>query len=152
MSKGRRKVTIATDGACRGNPGPGGWSAILRCDEHRKEIAGYKEHATNNGMELDPVVAAISMLTVPCDITLRSDSHYICTGIANMPIWKKNGWKLKSGAVPKHVEKWQKLDRLIERGGHKLHYEYVPGHSGDPDNERCDFLAKEQIKLNAKGA
>ena len=148
----RTNIIMATDGACSHNPGPGGYAAILRFGEAKKEIVGYEPKATNNSMELKAVVEGVRQLNRPCNIVVQTDSHYVCTGIANAPIWAKNGWKLTSGQIPKNIELWKELQALAAKGNHTLHYEYVKGHSGNPDNERCDQLAKEQIKLHTKGA
>jgi ribonuclease HI len=143
----RFEVTISTDGSCSGNPGPGGYAAILRFGEHSKEIVGNSDRTTNNRMELQAVIEAVRTLKHPCNVTIRTDSRYVCTGIANAKEWCANGWKTKSGAKCANADMWKVLADIRSAGDHRLRYEYVEGHSGDPDNERCDKLAKEQVKL-----
>ena len=145
----RTQIVMSTDGACKGNPGPGGWGAILKCGEHRKELAGYQPNATNNQMELRAVIEGIRALKKPCHVVVETDSHYVCTGIANGPQWALKGWKLRNGKEPANVKMWKELAALTKAGNHTLYYNYVKGHSGNPDNERCDQLAKEQILKGA---
>jgi len=145
------KLIINTDGACKGNPGPGGYAAILQYREKELEVVGFDPDTTNNGMELKAVIEAIRKLNKPCDILVKSDSYYVCTGIVNVSKWEKNGWKLASGAAPKNLELWKEFQLLTNKGGHTVHYQYIKGHYGDPMNERCDRLAKAQIELHLKG-
>lgn len=160
-----KNVTISTDGACSCNPGPGGYAAIIRftkkdgTDEVR-EIAGYDERTTNNKMELKAVIEAIAKLKKPCFIKVRTDSMVVCNAIAELDAAHDNGWKKKTGGRRANIELLQQLydlkkgSKLIDADGnnigeHKLIYEHVKGHNGDPDNERCDQLARAQIALNA---
>lgn len=148
----RVDVTISTDGACKNNnskmPSPGGHAAKLRFGEHTKEVAGYSKQSTNNREELLGMIIGVQALKKPCNVTFRTDSHYLCTGLANVKKWCENGWKGKNGKMVKNIDLWQKLTELGKKGHHKFHFQHIPGHSGDPDNERCDFLAKEQIRLH----
>lgn len=147
----RKKVTISTDGACSGNqfpgPQPGGWAAILRFGENWKEIAGYNPGTSNNRMEMTASIKAIEKLKMPCDILIRTDSQVLCNAIANLETRAKNGWKTKTGATCANVDLHERLYNLKCSGNHQLRYEYVEGHSGDKDNERCNFLAQEAIRV-----
>lgn len=142
------KVTIITDGACSGNPGPGGFAAIVRCGHRELEVMGYNPNTTNNRMELTAVVAAMSILKKPCDITIKTDSQYVCTGIALKGEWQQRGWKTKTGASCANKDLWQILTKLEDERGHHIVYEKVAGHVGIEDNERCDQMAKAQILKN----
>ena len=139
------KVHLFTDGACSGNPGPGGWAYILRhvSTGKEREASGGDRVTTNNRMELTAVVMGLAALKRPCDVELFTDSVYVGKGMTEwMPNWKKNGWQRreKGRLKPvKNVELWQQLDTLIQR--HRVKYTRVPGHSGHPENERCDELA-----------
>ena len=136
-------VTIYTDGACSGNPGPGGWAAILRYGEHERELSGGEEETTNNKMELSAVIAALSALREPCRVELHTDSQYIERAINDgwLAGWKKKGWKRKGGEL-KNVPLWQELDRLL--GVHDVAFHWVKGHADNEFNNRCDALAVEQ--------
>ena len=138
-----KKTEIFTDGACRGNPGPGGWGALLRFQEHEKELSGYEEDTTNNRMELTAVIEGLAALKKPCRVDLYTDSSYVGKGISQwMKNWRRNDWKRKEGkrwAPVKNVELWKRLDELINR--HQVSYHWVAGHSGHPENERCDEMA-----------
>lgn len=142
----RMNVVISTDGACKGNPGPGGYAAILRFGEHSKEVVGSEPRTTNNRMELKAVIEAVRILKKPCHVIIRTDSQYICNGIACAKEREQNGWKTKTGARCANAEMWQELTNIGREGKHRFEYLYVKGHSGDKDNERCDALAKAQIK------
>ena len=137
------KITIYTDGACKGNPGPGGWGAILRSAGHvEKELFGGELLTTNNRMEMTAVIEALSALKRPCDIALYIDSKYVLQGITEwLPGWKSRGWKTAAKQPVKNVDLWQKLDALVNTGGHAIEWCWVKGHSGDPGNERADALA-----------
>ena len=145
-----KHVEIYTDGACQGNPGPGGWGAILRYQGVEKEISGGDPATTNNRMELSAVIEALKLLKEPCEVTLYSDSQYVCNAISKG--WakkrKQNGWK-RSGKEPAlNPELWDELLTLLEK--HKVDVSWVKGHAGHPENERCDRLAvaaAEQAKL-----
>lgn len=138
------RVEIFTDGACSGNPGPGGWGVILRHKNTEKELSGGENPTTNNRMELTAVIEALKALKAPCDITLYTDSKYVMDGINQwLPKWKANGWKTanKKSAV-KNIDLWQELDTLQTR--HQIHWIWVKGHAGHPENERVDKLARNQ--------
>lgn len=140
-----KKVSLFTDGACSGNPGPGGWAFILRCSTTEKELerSDGEPESTNNRMELTAVIRGLEALSEPCEVTLYADSSYVLQGMSSwMAGWKKRGWKRKEGSrlVPvKNVELWKRLDELLQT--HKVHYEHVKGHAGHLENERCDQLA-----------
>ncbi|MBT4214001.1 MAG: ribonuclease HI [Porticoccaceae bacterium] len=137
-------VQIFTDGACRGNPGPGGWGALLRFGGEEKTLFGGEQDTTNNRMELTAVIEALGALKRPCDVTLTSDSTYVLKGIQEwMPNWKKRGWKTASKKPVKNVDLWKKLDVLIVE--HKIDWQWVKGHSGHPGNELADQLANQGI-------
>ncbi|RZO18878.1 MAG: ribonuclease HI [SAR92 clade bacterium] len=137
-------VQIFTDGACRGNPGPGGWGALLRFGSEEKTLFGGEQDTTNNRMELTAVIEALGALKRPCDVTLTSDSTYVLKGIQEwMPNWKKRGWKTASKKPVKNVDLWKKLDVLIVE--HKIDWRWVKGHSGHPENELADQLANQGI-------
>ena len=134
------KVYIFTDGACRGNPGEGGWGAILRSDNHEKEINGYSENTTNNIMELTAVIKSLQALKKTCDVILTTDSKYVKNGITTwIHNWKKNGWKTASKKSVKNKELWILLDEECRK--HKITWEWIKGHSGHELNERADLLA-----------
>ena len=137
------KITIYTDGACKGNPGPGGWGAILRSHGHlEKELFGGEILSTNNRMEMTAVIEALSALKRPCDIALYIDSKYVLQGMTEwLPSWKARGWKTAAKQPVKNVDLWQKLDALVNAGGHTIKWCWVKGHAGDPGNERADALA-----------
>lgn len=141
------EVHLFTDGACSGNPGPGGWAFILRHLKSEKEMeqSGFQEDTTNNQMELRAVIEGLATLKRPCKVEVFTDSVYVGKGITEwMSKWKSNGWRRKEGKSwkpVKNVELWQQLDQQLER--HAIKYTRVPGHSGHPENERCDELAVE---------
>ena len=136
------RIEIFTDGACSGNPGAGGWGAILRCKNTEKELSGGEAQTTNNRMELTAVIEALKALKAPCDITLYTDSRYVMDGVTSwLANWKSNGWKTANKKAPvKNVELWQKLDELTSK--HEIRWVWVKGHAGHPENERCDELAR----------
>jgi len=134
------KVEIFTDGACKGNPGPGGWGAWLKTGEHEKEICGGERNTTNNRMELMAVIEALSTLTRPCSVVLHTDSQYVQKGISEwIHGWKKRGWKTASKEPVKNADLWQALDAAQAR--HQVEWRWVRGHSGHVGNERADQLA-----------
>ncbi len=136
-----RRVTIYTDGACSGNPGPGGWGAILAFNGHEKELSGGEAMTTNNRMELMAAISALEALTRPCDVDLWTDSEYLRGGIMSwMKGWKKNGWKTADKKPVKNVELWQRLDEAAAR--HNIEWHWVKGHAGHEMNERADELAR----------
>ena len=135
-----KSVEIFTDGACRGNPGPGGWGALLRYGDREKSLYGGESETTNNRMELTAVIEGLNALTQPCKITLTSDSTYVLKGIQEwMPQWKKRNWKTAGKKPVKNVDLWQKLDALIHT--HDIDWCWVKGHSGHRENEIADQLA-----------
>ena len=143
-----KTVNIYTDGACRGNPGPGGWGAVLVYGENEKRICGGDGETTNNKMELTAVIEALKLLKYPCRVVLCSDSKYVIDGLKLgwAKGWKKKGWKKSDGAL-KNPELWQRLYELTEL--HKVEFVWVKGHAGHPENERCDRLAVAAAKQYA---
>ena len=134
------RVVITTDGACRGNPGPGGWGAVLRLGERERELSGGERATTNNRMELTAAIEALNALTRPSSVTLRTDSTYVKDGITKwIHGWRRNGWRTASRQPVKNAELWQALVAATER--HDIEWRWVKGHAGDPDNERADRLA-----------
>tara|TARA_B100001142_G_scaffold198147_1_gene196947 strand:+ start:139 stop:582 length:444 start_codon:yes stop_codon:yes gene_type:complete len=141
------KVQIFTDGACKGNPGPGGWGAILRFQDNEKEINGYKPLTTNNIMELMAVIESLKAISKPFEIVITTDSQYVKNGITSwIHNWKKNGWKTAAKKPVKNKELWIELDHLIQK--HNVSWKWVKGHSGHIENERADELANEAITNN----
>ena len=139
-----KKVEIFTDGACKGNPGPGGWGALLRYGNKEKEINGYEPSTTNNIMELTAVIEALKQIKKSYDINITTDSTYVKNGITDwIQNWKNNGWKTASKKNVKNKELWIELDSLIQV--HKVNWIWVKGHSGHPENERADELANNAI-------
>lgn len=144
-----KKVEIFTDGACSGNPGPGGYGVILRFGEHTKVLSGGEHETTNNRMELTGVITGLSALKEPCEVTLTTDSKYVVDSITKGWVygWQKKGW-IKSDKKPAlNVDLWKQLLPLLEK--HKVNFVWVKGHAGHPENERCDQLAVIQRDLNA---
>ncbi|MDE0747417.1 MAG: ribonuclease HI [Porticoccaceae bacterium] len=138
------RVEIFTDGACRGNPGPGGWGALMRFGDEEKELCGGEAETTNNRMELMAVIQALSALKRPCDVVLTSDSTYVLKGIQEwMPNWKKRGWKTATKKPVKNVDLWKQLDDVIQV--HTIDWQWVKGHSGHAENEIADQLANRGI-------
>jgi ribonuclease HI len=139
-----QSVTIHTDGACSGNPGPGGWGAILEFGDHKKELKGGEAHTTNNRMELMGAIAALEALTRPCEVDLHTDSMYLRDGIMSwIKKWKQNGWKTADKKPVKNIDLWQRLDTALAR--HTVRWHWVKGHAGHDMNERADELAREGI-------
>ena len=138
------KVKIFTDGACRGNPGVGGWGALLKFEKREKEINGYKSFTTNNIMELMAVIEALKTVRDPSELEITTDSKYVKNGITNWIFnWKKNGWRTASKKNVKNKELWVELDNLIQK--HSITWKWVKGHSGHEENERADRLANMAI-------
>lgn len=136
-----KTVHIHTDGACLGNPGPGGWAALLRCKGRERELAGGDPDTTNNRMELMGAIMALETLSEPCVITLHTDSQYVRQGITEwMKNWVRRGWKTAGGDPVKNRDLWERLNAAAQR--HTIEWKWVKGHSGDPDNERVDVLAR----------
>ena len=145
MEQGRKQVNIYTDGACSGNPGPGGWAAILEYGGHKKEINGYMAGTTNNRMELFAAISGLGALKEPCDVRLYSDSAYLVQAFNDHWIenWKKNGWKTSSGTAVDNQDLWFVLSTLTKK--HHVTFIKVKGHADHPENNRCDELAREAI-------
>ena len=138
------RVVIYTDGACKGNPGPGGWGAWLRWGEHEKEIFGGELSTTNNRMELTAVIESLALLTRRTPVAIYTDSGYVKDGMTSwIHGWKKRGWRTADGKPVKNIELWQKLDALVS--AHDVQWFWVRGHSGDPGNERADQLANKGV-------
>lgn len=137
-------ITIYTDGACRGNPGPGGWGATLRCEDYKKEIKGFSQLTTNNIMELTAVIEALRLIKNPSEILIVTDSTYVKNGINDwIHNWKLKGWRTANKKPVKNKELWQRLDQLSNI--HNIRWEWVRGHTGNSGNERADQLANEAI-------
>ena len=143
-----KKITIYTDGACSGNPGPGGWGAILEYKGVRKEISGGEAETTNNRMELMGIIRALEQLKEPCDITFCSDSKYVMDGLSKgwAKGWKRRGWKKADGSPALNPDLWEQA--LEQEARHQITYIWVKGHAGHPENERCDQLAVAQSKAH----
>ena len=139
-----KQVEIFTDGACSGNPGPGGWGAVLRYGSAEKELSGGAADTTNNRMELSAVIAALSALKEPCKVTLTSDSKYVIDAVTKgwAKKWQANGWVKTDKKPALNADLWEKLLTLLEK--HDVRFVWVKGHAGHPENERCDRLAVEQ--------
>lgn len=138
----RKKIEIFTDGACKGNPGPGGWGAILRVGEHEKELSGGHPATTNNRMEMTATIRALTALTEPCDVILHTDSRYVIDGITKWIIgWQKNGWRSSTKKPVLNVDLWQEL--IAASHPHTVTWQWVKGHAGHPENERADRLASD---------
>ena len=141
-------VAIYTDGACRGNPGPGGWGAVLLYNDHRREIGGASAQTTNNRMELTAAIRALEALTRPSAVDLYTDSTYVKDGITRwLPNWKARGWRTASKTPVKNRDLWEALDALAAR--HDVTWHWVRGHAGNTENERADALAREALKTAA---
>ena len=139
-------VTIYTDGACKGNPGLGGWGAFLSYGETERDLYGGELHTTNNRMELMAVIQALQALKHPCHVHLYLDSEYVRKGITEwLPSWKARGWRTASKQAVKNADLWQVLDEVVSQSGHRIEWRWVKGHSGDPGNERADALANQGV-------
>ena len=146
-----QRVTIYTDGACSGNPGPGGWGAILQFGDNTKELNGGEAHTTNNRMELMAAISALEALKRPCTVDLHTDSQYLRNGIMSwIHGWKKNGWRTADKKPVKNVDLWQRLDAAL--AAHKIEWHWVKGHAGHPQNERADELARMGLIASKAGA
>jgi len=142
----RKIVEIFTDGACSGNPGPGGWGAILRFGDHEKELHGGEANSTNNRMELTAAIEALRALTRPCQVVLTTDSVYVKDGITKwIHGWLKNGWKTAAKKPVKNAELWQELWQEVQR--HQVDWRWIKGHAGHDENERADALARAGVDL-----
>lgn len=139
------RVDIYTDGACSGNPGPGGWGALLLQGQARKELCGGKPDTTNNRMELTAAIMALEALKQPCSVRIHTDSKYLCDGITQwMKLWQSNGWRTSSRKPVKNADLWQRLQKALKR--HRVEWFWVRGHSGNVGNERADVLACKGMK------
>lgn len=144
MSQSKKRVEAYTDGACRGNPGPGGWGVVLRFGENEKQLYGGEGHTTNNRMELMAAIRALEALTEPCQVRLTTDSVYVQKGISEwLANWKRKGWKTANKKPVKNVDLWQRLDLATQP--HEVEWLWVKGHSGHPENEWADRLANQGI-------
>ena len=146
-----KHVDVFTDGACSGNPGPGGWGAILRYGETEKELFGGEAETTNNRIELLAAISALSALKTPCEVDLYTDSEYLRGGITGwIKGWKKNGWRTADKKPVKNIDLWQRLDAAL--GEHRINWHWVKGHAGHAMNERADELARQGIVAARAGA
>ncbi len=140
-----RRVTVYTDGACLGNPGPGGWAALIVEGDARRELSGYEPATTNNRMELRAAVEGLRALGEPAEVDLHTDSQYLRNGMAEwIARWKRNGWRTADKKAVKNTDLWQQLDALAQH--HVVRWHWLRGHAGHPENERCDLLANEAIR------
>jgi ribonuclease HI len=138
------EVKVFTDGACRGNPGPGGWGVVLRYGEHERELHGGEDHTTNNRMELMAAIQALATLKRPCTVSVTTDSQYVRKGMTEwMAAWKRRGWRTASRKPVQNADLWQRLDELCQY--HDVHWYWVRGHQGHEGNERADTLANRGI-------
>lgn len=146
MTESQTPVHIYTDGSCLGNPGPGGWAAILDYNGSRKEISGGFALTTNNRMEILAVLEALQILKRPCQVDLFTDSQYVANAITKkwLSSWQKNGWKTAAKKPVKNQDLWEKMAQLLER--HHVRFHWLKGHAGHPENERCDELARAQAQ------
>lgn len=143
-----KTVVIYTDGACRGNPGPGGWGALLQYRGTERRLSGGEPGTTNNRMELMAAIQALEALKTGCGVTLFTDSTYVMKGLTEwLPNWKRRGWKTAGGAPVKNQDLWQRLDTACQR--HRIEWRWVKGHAGDPGNEAADALANEGLEAAA---
>jgi ribonuclease HI len=139
-----KQVEMFTDGACKGNPGPGGWGALLRCNGHEKGLCGGEALTTNNRMEMLAAIEGLNALSEPCEVVLTTDSEYLRKGITEwLANWKRRGWRTAAGQPVKNVDLWQRLDEAVQR--HTIRWHWVKGHSGHRENEMADALANRGI-------
>lgn len=145
-----KKVDLFTDGACSGNPGPGGWGALLRYGAHEKELSGGDGATTNNRMEMQAVIEGLRMLKNACAVTIHTDSRYVLDGVTKyMANWKRNGWKTADKKPVKNIDLWEQLD--AELRNHTIQWIWVKGHAGHPENERVDELARMAVPQASSG-
>ena len=139
-----KTVSLYTDGACKGNPGKGGWGVLMRYGSHEKELFGGEAHTTNNRMELTAIIQGLAALKRPCAVVIYTDSQYVKNGMEQwIHGWKKNGWKTASKQPVKNEDLWQQLDRLAAQ--HQIQWQWVRGHAGHTENERADALANQGV-------
>jgi ribonuclease HI len=144
-------IHIYTDGACKGNPGPGGWGVLLKLGDTEKELFGGERETTNNRMEMMAVIQGFLALKKPCNVTVFLDSQYVLKGINEwLPGWKAKGWRTAAKQPVKNVDLWQQLDLLVAGAGHTIDWRWVKGHAGDPGNERADALANKGVEFALK--
>lgn len=140
-----KKVVIHSDGGCHGNPGPGGWAAILEYGQHKRELSGGVPATTNNRMELQAAIEALSALKEPCEVEFYTDSEYVKNGVSGwLSNWKRNGWRTKSKKPVKNEDQWRALDTCVSK--HQVSWRWLKGHAGHAGNERCDQLANAEIE------
>ena len=145
-----KTVYLFTDGACKGNPGAGGWGALLRYGGHEKELFGGEAQTTNNRMELTAVLSGLKTLNRPCDVVICTDSQYVKNGMESwIHNWKKNGWKTAGRQPVKNADLWQQLDEQVAR--HRVRWQWVKGHAGHTENERADALANRGVEQALRG-
>lgn len=145
-----KTVYLFTDGACKGNPGAGGWGVLLRYGTHEKELFGGEAQTTNNRMELTAVLSGLKTLNRPCDVVICTDSQYVKNGMESwIHNWKKNGWKTAGRQPVKNVDLWQQLDEQVAR--HRVRWQWVKGHAGHAENERADALANRGVEQALRG-
>ncbi|WP_455019737.1 ribonuclease HI [Kingella denitrificans] len=145
-----KTVYLFTDGACKGNPGAGGWGVLLRYGEHEKELFGGEAQTTNNRMELMAVLSGLKTLNRPCDVIICTDSQYVKNGMESwIHNWKKNGWKTAGRQPVKNADLWQQLDEQVAR--HRVRWQWVKGHAGHTENERADALANRGVEQALRG-
>ena len=146
------RVAIYTDGACKGNPGPGGWGVLLRYGKLEKDLFGGELQTTNNRMELTAVIQAVRALNRPCQVDFYLDSEYVRKGITEwLAGWKARGWRTAAKQPLKNEDLWRELDELLSHSGHVFEWHWVKGHSGNPGNERADALANEGVRMVQTG-
>lgn len=146
-----KKIQMFTDGSCLGNPGPGGYGVVMQFNQHRKELAEGFSLTTNNRMELLAAIEGLDSLTEPCQVDLTTDSQYVKQGINQwIHNWRKNGWKTSAKKPVKNVDLWKRLDLLVNK--HTVEWHWVKGHSGHPENERCDDLARQAAENDNQNA
>ena len=139
-----KRITIHTDGACEGNPGPGGWAALLRYGDHVRELAGAEPATTNNRMELQAAISGLATLKEECEVVLFTDSEYLRQGITEwLPRWRANHWRTADRKPVKNDDLWRQLYEMASR--HRVTWQWLKGHAGHPENERCDQLAREEV-------
>ena len=141
-----KEVFLFTDGACSGNPGPGGWGAILRYKENEKAVSGSEKETTNNRMELTAVIEGLALLKFPCSVTVVSDSKYVCDAVNQrwLHAWIRKGWKKADGKPVLNIDLWKRLLELMKI--HDVRFQWIKGHAGHPENERCDAMAVEEYQ------
>jgi ribonuclease HI len=143
----KENVEIWTDGACKGNPGPGGWGVLLKLGQVEKTLHGGESLTTNNRMEMMAVIEALRALKRPCNVTLHVDSQYVMKGMTEwIHGWKARGWRTAAKQPVKNADLWQKLDSVVSSSGHQIDWRWVKGHNGDPGNERADALANQGVE------